>query len=51
MLVTDHTVDDIIAQLELQFGLDYVGALAAVAAVTLLNERGLDVPDERATWR
>jgi hypothetical protein len=50
LLVGDESVDHIITQLELLFGLDYVDALAAVAAVTLLNERGLAVPPERATW-
>lgn len=50
MLVADHTVDDILAQLELQFGLEYVDAVAAVAAVTLLHERGLAVPAARETW-
>ena len=51
MLVADSTVDDTVCQLERLFSLDYVDALAAVAAVTLLHERGLAVPSERATWR
>ncbi len=50
MLVAERTVDDTVCQLERLFGLDYVDALAAVAAVTLLQERGLAVPAERATW-
>jgi hypothetical protein len=46
LLAAAEPVDDILRNLQMLFGLDYVDAMAAVAAVILLDERGLRVPDE-----
>ena len=46
LLAADQSVDDIVRNLNVLFGLDFVDAMAAVAAVILLDERGLRVPDE-----
>lgn len=40
----------IITELFMRFNLAETDATAAVAAVMLLNERGLDVPRERSLW-
>jgi len=40
-------VDDVIEQLGVVFGLDFVDAMAAVAASIVLDQGGLVVPDER----
>ena len=39
-------VDDVIDELRLLFGLDFVDAMAAVAASVVLDEGGFTVPDE-----
>jgi hypothetical protein len=39
-------VDDVIAELRVQFGLDFVDAMAAVAASVVLEEGGFSVPEE-----
>jgi hypothetical protein len=50
LLVAGQTTDDIVKQLRALFGLDFVGAMAAVASVVLLTERGLTIPEERPLW-
>jgi hypothetical protein len=38
------TVEDIVDDLQLRFDLDFVDAMSAVAATTLVTKRGLSVP-------
>ncbi|HWS44721.1 MAG TPA: hypothetical protein VN636_02580 [Acidimicrobiia bacterium] len=46
LLQDNQTVDEIIAQLQVLYDLDFVDAMASVAASVLLLERGLTVPQE-----
>lgn len=50
LLRADRTLDEILVEVEVLFGLDFVDAMSVVAAVTLVNERGLPVPAERPGW-
>ena len=50
LLTRGESVDDIVSEIRMLFGLTYVDALAAVAAVVLLAERGLPVPQARSAW-
>ena len=50
LLSAGRPLDDIVGELEMLFGLDFVDAMSAVAAATLVNARGLAVPSERALW-
>ena len=47
LLAAGESTDEIVRQLRMLFGLDFVDAMAAVAAVVLLNDRGIAVPKER----
>jgi len=51
LLAAGETTDAIVEQLRMLFGLNSIDAMAAIAAVTLLNERELSIPDERTTWQ
>ena len=46
LLQQNLSADEIVDQLQSVLGLDYVGAIAAVAAGSLLNDRGLAVTEE-----
>jgi len=46
LLQRDQPATDVVAELRRLFGLDFVGATAAVAAATLLSERGAPISDE-----
>lgn len=50
LLAAGRSLDEILLEIEMLFGLDFVDAMAVVAAVTLVNERGLPVPAERPVW-
>ena len=50
LLEAGRSLDEILLEIEMLFGLDFVDAMSAVAAVTLVNERGLPVPAERPAW-
>ena len=50
LLAAGRTLDEVLLEVEMLFGLDFVDAMSAVAAVTLVNERGLPIPAERPTW-
>jgi hypothetical protein len=50
LLATDASSDDIVRELAMLFGLDFVDAMAAIATVLLLRARGLPVPAERPSW-
>jgi hypothetical protein len=47
MLRENYTLDEIVAELEVTFELDFVDAMSVIAATTLVNERGLAVPAPR----
>ena len=46
LLCRDEPVAEVVAELRRLFGLDFVGATAAVAAATLLRERDVPISDE-----
>jgi hypothetical protein len=46
LLKSGNCVDDVIAELRHLFGLDFVDAMAAVAASVALTEGGFSVPEE-----
>jgi hypothetical protein len=50
LLKTEALSDDIVRELAMLFGLDFVDAIAAIAAVLLLHARGHPVPIERPSW-
>ena len=50
LLMLGETSDAIITELFMRFRLDHMEATAAVAAVILLNERGMEVPRHRTEW-
>jgi|tagenome__1003787_1003787.scaffolds.fasta_scaffold19163115_2 hypothetical protein len=45
--VNGDSADDIISELQMLFGLDFVTAMAALSAAVLLHDRGLAIPEER----
>ena len=47
LLTRQESVDAIVGELQLLFGLQLVDAMAAVSAVLLLSERGVSVASER----
>ena len=47
MLRAGGRVDEVMAELRVQFSLDFVDAMAAVAASIVLDEGGFTVPEER----
>jgi len=47
MLRENCALDEIVAELEVTFELDFVDAMSVIAATTLVNERGLAVPAPR----
>jgi hypothetical protein len=46
LLQRDVPAAKVVDELRLLFGLDFIGATAAVAAATLLSERGAPIPAE-----
>jgi hypothetical protein len=50
LLILGESSDAVITELFMRFGLHHRDATAAVAAVILLNERGMRVPRHRTEW-
>jgi hypothetical protein len=42
--IAGDSADDIISELQVLFGLDFVNAMAALSAAVLLHDRGLAIP-------
>ena len=47
LLRSEKSVDEVISELQVLFGLDFVDAMAAASTVVLLMERGRVIPEDR----
>ena len=50
LLIATKSLDEIVEELRVFYGLSRVDAIAAVAATVLLSERGIAIPQERPAW-